>query len=84
MKCELPTRDGTVCGADLLPTHKCCGNCGGKVVIDESNTKTCPECLSKSKLTENFCIGCCHSFKDGTNKTFCEDKKEDGAKCNNI
>ena len=78
MKCELPTRDGTECGADLSPTEQYCAICGGKVEVDESKTKECPECSKILISTVNFCTGCSYPFADVTKTITCEGKKEDG------
>ena len=82
MKCKLPTRDGTECGADLSHTEEYCANCGGNVEIDESTTKTCPSCPKRLRLKDKFCTACRFSFEDETKKIICEAKKEDGTKCN--
>ncbi|XP_052087848.1 uncharacterized protein LOC127724886 [Mytilus californianus] len=58
MKCKNNV-EGKVCGADISPSSKFCGFCGGKVVTEEDNTtKACPKCSFLITNRQKFCSGC--------------------------
>ncbi|CAC5425101.1 RNF213 [Mytilus coruscus] len=58
MKCKNNV-EGKVCGADISPSSKFCGFCGGKVVTEENNTtKACPKCSFLITNRQKFCSGC--------------------------